>query len=181
MLALTIILIKSLSKGNIMSALTEEKIISNDIKLVYDLAQKPNRTNLKPKVDRAVIAKMRLDLILPANDILTVDIDFDTTSGYHGNTMILTDDFGVEMLATAFEVKYSKEFADELRKAWANRQYEDAPRKPSYILVQQPEKDDELPKVFAACGDRDHKPDTPTDPIPSHAPRPTPPPAISNN
>ncbi|WDE06877.1 hypothetical protein SG34_008250 [Thalassomonas viridans] len=162
-----------------MSALIEEKTISNDIKLVYDLVKKPNRTNLKPKIDRAVIAKMRLDLILPANDILTVDIDFDTTSGYHGNAMILTDDFGVEMAATAFEVKYSKEFANALRNAWLNKQNKDAPRKPSYILVQHPKKEGELPRVFAACGDRDHKPDTPTDPIPSYAPRPTPPPAIT--
>lgn len=135
-----------------MSALTKEKTISNDIKLVYDLTAKPNRTQLKPKTDRAVIAKLRVDLLLPANDILTVDISFDTNSGYHGNAMMLTDDFGVEMLATAFEVKYSQALADKLRSAWANKQLKTDPRKPSYILVQHPETENELPKIFAACG-----------------------------
>ena len=163
-----------------MSALIEEKTISNDIKLVYDLTQKPNRTNLKPKTDRAVIAKMRVDLILPANDILTVDIDFDTSSGYHGNAMILTDDYGVEMLATAFEVKYSQEFADILRNAWANKQHSDDPRKPSYILVQQPKTEDQLPKIFAVCGTKEHDNDTGWVPTPSYTPpAPVQPPAIA--
>ncbi|WP_281560121.1 hypothetical protein [Thalassomonas sp. RHCl1] len=161
-----------------MSALTEEKIISNDIKLIYDLSQKPNRTNLKPKVDRAVIAKMRVDLVLPANDILTVDISFDTTSGYHGNAMMLTDDFGVEMLATAFEVKYSQELADELRYAWANKQFNHDPRKPSYILVQQPQKEGEPPKIYAACGGKEHPPEK-EDPKPAQSPwQPTLPPPM---
>ena len=141
-----------------MSALTKEKIISNDIKLVYDLTAKPNRTNLKPRIDRAVITKMRVDLLLPANDILTVDIDFDTDSGFHGNSMMLSDDFGVEMLATAFEVKYGQEMAEKLRNSWSNKQHSNAPRKPSYILVQQPEKVDGLPKIFAVCGDERHPP-----------------------
>ncbi|WDE10490.1 hypothetical protein [Thalassomonas haliotis] len=141
-----------------MSALIEEKIISNDIKLVYDLTKKPNRTSLKPKDDRAVIAKMRLDLVLPENDILTVDVDFDTTSGYHGNAMILTDDFGVEMVATAFEVKYGQKEADKLRHAWANKQQPNDPRKPSYILVQQPEIKGEVPRVFGTCGGKRHPP-----------------------
>ncbi|WP_448213307.1 hypothetical protein [Colwellia sp. MEBiC06753] len=139
-----------------MSALKEEKIVSPDIKLVYDLTVKPNNTHLKAKVDRAVMARMRLDLVLPEDNILTVDVDFDTTSGYHGNIMMIMDDFGVELLATAFQTKYGTEAAECIKKAWREKQQENDPRKPSYLLVQKPEHPGALPKVFATCGGKKH-------------------------
>ncbi|MEW6981928.1 hypothetical protein AAD001_04665 [Colwelliaceae bacterium 6471] len=143
-----------------MSALREEKRIAKDINLVYDLNDKPNRTNLKSHSDRAVVAKLRADLVLPTNKILTVDIDFDTTSGYHDNAVIVMDDFGVEMLATAFEVKYGKEHAEKVRNAWAEKQHQDDPRKPTYLLVQKPDEQGSMPKIFAACGAKDHDNDS---------------------
>jgi len=136
---------------------TEERRVSKDINLVYDFTEKPNRTQLKAHTDRAVIAKLRADLVLPNDKILTVDIDFDSTSGYHDNTMLVMDDFGVEMLVTAFAVKYGQQFADNIKQAWAEKQHQDDPRKPTYLLVQKPIKDGEVPKVFAVCGDREHK------------------------
>lgn len=139
-----------------MSALREEQRIAKDINLVYDLTDKPNRTNLKSHSDRAVVAKLRADLVLPTNKILTVDIDFDTTSGYHDNAIMVMDDFGVEMLATAFEVKYGKEHAEKVRNAWAEKQHQDDPRKPTYMLVQKPI-DGGKPQVFVACGKKDHE------------------------
>ena len=138
-----------------MSALKEVKRITKDINLVYDLTVKPNRTQLKAHPDRAVIASLRADLVLPTNKILTVDIDFDTTSGYHDNAIMVMDEFGVEMIATAFEVNYGKEHADKVRKAWAEKQQKDDPRKPTYLLVQKPN-DGQLPKVFATCGGKEH-------------------------
>lgn len=141
-----------------MSALKKEHCISKDIKLVYDLSEKPNLTNLTAHKDRAVIAKLKADLVLPNDKILTVDIDFDSTSGYHDNAIMVMDDFGVEMIAIAFEVKYGKEHADKVRKAWANKQTPDSPRKPSYLLVQKPELDDQVPNVYAACGRDPHPP-----------------------
>ena len=105
------------------------------------------------------MAKMRVDLVLPEDNILTVDIDFDTTSGYHGNTMMIMDDFGMEMLATSFEVKYGKEHAENIRKAWREKQEKHDPRKPSYLLVQKPTSPDALPKVFAVCGGKKHESD----------------------
>lgn len=138
--------------------LTREKYVADDITLIYDLADKPNRTNLKAKDERAVVAKLRADLVLPEDKIMTVDIDFDSTSGYHNNTMMVMDDFGVEMLATAFEVKYGKESADKIRTAWQTREHPDAPRYPTYLLVQKPQ-DGELPKIYAKCGDgKEHPP-----------------------
>ena len=136
-------------------ALTEESRIADDIKLVYDFTDKPNRTNLKAHKDRAVVAKLRADLVLPEDKILTVDIDFDTTSGYHNNTMMVMDDFGVEMLATAFEVKYGKAHADKIRSAWSEKQKQEDPRKPTYMLVQKPI-DDNPPQIFATCGGKKH-------------------------
>ena len=141
-----------------MSALKAEKHITKDINLVYDLTEKPNRTNLQAHKDRAVIAKLRADLVLPTNKILTVDIDFDTTSGYHNNAIMVMDDFGAEMIATAFEVKYGKEHADKVRAAWAEKQKPNDPRKPTYLLVQKPASNDVLPQTFAVCGDREHDP-----------------------
>jgi len=135
---------------------TEERRVSKDINLVYDFTKKPNRTQLKAHDDRAVVAKLRADLVLPNNKILTVDIDFDSTSGYHDNTMLVMDDFGVEMLVTAFAVKYGQQFADNIKKAWAEKQHQDDPRKPTYLLVQKPIKDGDVPKVFAICGDKVH-------------------------
>ena len=148
-----------------MSALKKEHCISKDIKLVYDLSEKPNLTNLTAHKDRAVIAKLKADLVLPNDKILTVDIDFDSTSGYHDNAIMVMDDFGVEMIAIAFEVKYGKEHADKVRKAWANKQTPDSPRKPSYLLVQKPELDDQVPNVYAACGRDPHPPKDPPDSI----------------
>jgi hypothetical protein len=136
---------------------TKEVRLHDDIKIVYDMTEKPNRTNLKAHEDRAVIANLRADLVLPTNKILTVDIDFDTTSGYHGNTMMVMDDFGVEMLTTAFAVKYGQQFADKITQAWAQKQHPDDPRKPTYLLVQKPTIDDGIPQVFVACGAEDHE------------------------
>jgi hypothetical protein len=138
---------------------TEERRLSKDINLVYDFTEKPNRTNLKAKSDRAVVAKLRADLVLPNDKILTVDIDFDSTSGYHNNTMMVMDDFGVEMLVTAFAIKYGQQYADKISNAWAEKQHQDDPRKPTYLLVQKPTIDDGIPQVFVACGDRDHDKD----------------------
>lgn len=135
---------------------TEEKRLNDDINLVYDFTEKPNRTNLKAHVDRAVVAKLRADLVLPNDKILTVDIDFDSTSGYHNNTMMVMDDFGVEMLATAFETKYGKEQADKVRQAWAKKKHINDPRKPTYLLVQKPTIHDGIPQVFVACGEKNH-------------------------
>jgi len=144
------------TKSTIVEIKTEERRISKDINLVYDFTEKPNRTQLKAKEDRAVIAKLKADLVLPNNKILTVDIDFDTTSGYHNNTMLVMDDFGVEMLVTAFAVKHGQPFADKISKAWAEKKHQDDPRKPTYLLVQKPINDGDVPKVFAICGDRVH-------------------------
>ncbi|MEW6992914.1 hypothetical protein AADZ84_01420 [Colwelliaceae bacterium MEBiC 14330] len=135
---------------------SEEKRLNKDLNLIYDFTEKPNRTQLKAHADRAVVAKLRADLILPNDKILTVDIDFDTTSGYHNNTMLVMDDFGVEMLATAFAVKYGQPFADKITKAWAEKKHHHDPRKPTYLLVQKPSNDDVLPQVFVACGDKNH-------------------------
>lgn len=135
---------------------TEEKRLSKDINLIYDFTEKPNLTNLKAQSDRAVVAKLRADLVLPNNKILTVDIDFDSTSGYHNNTMMVMDDFGVEMLVTAFAVKYGQQFADKISNAWADKKHQNDPRKPTYLLVQKPTVKGEVPKVYVACGDRVH-------------------------
>ena len=143
----------------------EELIVHDDIKIVYDMTEKPNKTHLKAHKDRAVIANIRADLVLPENNILTVDIDFDTTSGYHNNAMMVMDDFGVEIIATAFESKYSKEAADKVRKAWAEKQQPDDPRKPTYLLVQKPITTGDTPLVFAVCGVRRHKTDIAPDSI----------------
>eukprot|EP00487_Bulimina_marginata_P003189 TRINITY_DN1770_c0_g1_i5.p1 TRINITY_DN1770_c0_g1~~TRINITY_DN1770_c0_g1_i5.p1 ORF type:complete len:158 (-),score=20.92 TRINITY_DN1770_c0_g1_i5:191-664(-) len=135
---------------------SEEKRLSKDINLIYDFTEKPNRTNLKAQSDRAVVAKLRADLVLPNNKILTVDIDFDSTSGYHDNTMMVMDDFGVEMLVTAFAVKYGQQFADKISNAWAEKNHQNDPRKPTYLLVTKPTTHDGLPQVFVACGEKEH-------------------------
>lgn len=139
-----------------MSALKKEQRISKDINLVFDLSEKPNRTHLTAHEDRAVVAKLRADLVLPNDKILTVDIDFDSTSGYHDNAIMVMDEFGMELIATAFEVKYSKEHADKVRQAWAEKEDITDPRKPTYLLVQKPNDAQELPKIFAACGKTRH-------------------------
>lgn len=139
-----------------MSHLEEKVHIAEDINLTFDLTEKPNHSSLKAHEDRAVIANLRADLVLPNNKILTVDIDFDSTSGYHNNTMMIMDDFGVEMLAVGFETKYGKEHADKIRQAWANKERPSDPRKPTYMLVQKPIDENSIPKVFVTCGRRDH-------------------------
>lgn len=142
-----------------MNALKQQEVLADDIKLVFDMTDKPNRTQLKAHKDRAVVAKLRADLVLPSNKILTVDIDFDTASGYHGNTMLIMDDFGVEMLAISFASKYGQSFADSVLAAWNNKKQQDDPRKPTYMLVQKPQDSDGLPRVFVACGQKDHEKD----------------------
>jgi hypothetical protein len=141
-----------------MTALNKEQRITKDINLVYNFEEKPNLSQLKAHKDRAVIAKIKADLVLPNNKILTVDIDFDTTSGYHDNAIMVMDDFGVEMVATAFEVKYGNEHAEKVREAWAQKRKESSPRKPTYLLVQKPDLNDTVPNVYAACGDEQHPP-----------------------
>lgn len=146
----------ALPKTEQSGARTEERRLAKDINLVYDFTEKPNRTNLKAHADRAVIAKLRADLVLPNDKILTVDIDFDSTSGYHDNTMLIMDDFGVEMLVTAFSVKYGQQFADKISKAWSEKKNPEDPRKPTYLLVQKPTIHDGVPNVFVACGEKEH-------------------------
>jgi hypothetical protein len=139
-----------------MSALQKETRISNDIKLVYNLSEKPNLTQLRSHIDRAVVAKLRADLILPNNKVMTVDIDFDTDSGFHDNTMMVMDDFGVDILVAGFTAKYGPQHGDKIRQAWNQKQQPEDPRKPTYLLVQKPKDFDSLPQVFAACGTIDH-------------------------
>jgi hypothetical protein len=146
----------ALSQQSTTEKKTEERRLSKDINLVYDFTEKPYRTTLKAMSDRAVVAKLRADLVLPNDKILTVDIDFDSTSGYHDNTMLVMDDFGVEMLVTAFAVKYGQQFADKISNAWAEKKHQDDPRKPTYLLVQKPKNNGGIPQVFVACGDRIH-------------------------
>ncbi|XQW86140.1 hypothetical protein ACOYR1_05225 [Thalassotalea piscium] len=142
-----------------MSTLQKKEVrIEKDINLIYDFTEKPNLTKLKAHKDRAVVAKLRADLVLPTDKILTVDIDFDTDSGYHNNSIMVMDDFGVEMIATAFEVKYGKIHADKIRKEWNEKQEENDPRKPTYILVQKPEDKDAIPKSHPKCGNETHPP-----------------------
>jgi len=148
---MSILLQESTTEKNI-----EKNCLSRDINLIYDFTEKPNRTQLQAQSDRAVVAKLSADLVLPNNKILTVDIDFDNTSGYHNNTMLVMDDFGVEMLVTAFAVKYGQQYADKISNAWTEKNHQDDPRKPSYLLVQKPTVTGGVPKVFVACGDRVH-------------------------
>ena len=136
----------------------DESVVHSDIKIIYDMTKKTNRTQLKAHQDRAVIANIRADLVLPEDNILTVDIDFDTTSGYHDNAIMVMDDFGVELIATAFETRYGKEHADKVREAWAKKQTESSPRKPTYLLVQKPQCEDSVPNVYATCGEERHPP-----------------------
>jgi len=146
----------ALSQKPIQENKIEEKRLSKDINLIYDFTEKPNRTQLKAQSDRAIVAKLHADLVLPNNKVLTVDIDFDNTSGYHNNTMLIMDDFGVEMLVTAFAVKYGQQYADKISNAWVEKKHQDDPRKPTYLLVQKPSLTGGIPKVFVACGDRVH-------------------------
>ncbi len=148
----------ALEKQNQQPLLSAEDRLAQDINLVYDFTEKPNRTQLKAQSDRAVVAKLRADLVLPNDKILTVDIDFDTVSGYHNNTMMIMDDFGVEMLVAGFAVKYGQQAADSITKAWQEKKHASSPRKPTYLLVQKPINDGDMPKVFAACGDKNHPP-----------------------
>lgn len=141
-----------------MSVLKKEVRVAEDIRLVYDLSEKPNTSQLVAHKDRAVVAKLKADLVLPTNKILTVDIDFDSDSGYHNTAIMVMDDFGVEMVATAFEVKYGKIHADKVRKAWAEKQLETDPRKPTYLLVQKPADQDCVPATYAKCGGEKHPP-----------------------
>ena len=108
----------ALERKNLQPLSSAEDRLAQDINLVYDFTEKPNRTQLKAQSDRAVVANLRADLVLPNDKILTVDIDFDTVSGYHNNTMMIMDDFGVEMLTAGFSVKYGQKFADSITKAW---------------------------------------------------------------
>lgn len=130
--------------------------VADDINLVYDFTEKPNRTNLRAQEDRAVVAKLRADLVLPSNKILTVDINFDNKSCYHNNTMMIMDDFGVEMLVTSLAVKYGQDLADKVQKAWNEKEEATDPRKPTYMLVQKPLNDELPPKIYVACGREDH-------------------------
>ena len=141
-----------------MTALKKELHIAKDINLVYDLTEKPNLTQLTAHENRAVIAKLRADLVLPSNKIMTVDIDFDTDSGYHNNAIMVMDDFGVEMIATAFESKYGQEHAEKVRKAWAEKRKQEDPRKPTYLLIQKPKDESTLPNIYAVCGGEKHPP-----------------------
>lgn len=141
-----------------MSALEKQRRIAPDFNIVYDLSEKPNLTNLKTVENRAVVTKLKADLLLPTNKIMTVEIDFDTDSGYHNNAMMVMDDFGVEMLATAFEVKYGIDAANKVRAAWKEKQDASDPRKPTYLLVQKPENDNDVCKLFANCGKETHPP-----------------------
>jgi hypothetical protein len=146
----------ALKKETTASVTSVEDRLAKDINLVFDLSEKPNRTQLKAQSDRAVVAKLRADLVLPNDKILTVDIDFDTVSGYHNNTMMIMDDFGVEMLVAGFAVKYGQQAADSITKAWQEKKEASDPRKPTYLLVQKPINDGDMPKIFAACGGKQH-------------------------
>jgi hypothetical protein len=132
--------------------------VSQGINLNYHLTEKNNYTQLKAKTDRAVVAKIQAELVLPDDKILTVDISFDSNSGYNESTMMIWDDLGVEIAAAGFSKLYGEEFAKKIREAWQTKQHPDAPRKPTYLLVKKPKDKNSLPEVYKVCGIKEHKP-----------------------
>ena len=141
-----------------MSALQKERRLAPDLNLIYDLSEKTNRTNLKAEKDRAVVASLKADLVLPSDKIMTVEIDFDSDSSYHNNAVMVMNSFGAELIATAFESKYGKDAAEKVRAAWQQKEQDTDPRKPTYLMVQAPEDNNEKGKIIASCGREDHPP-----------------------
>ncbi|NTS78399.1 hypothetical protein HR060_16240 [Catenovulum sp. SM1970] len=124
----------------------------------YDENEYPNDTNLKADKERAVLARLQAELVLPEDTILKVDMDFDVNSGYNGNAVIVMDDLGAELIADAFTFKYGEQAGKAVLEKWQNRDQPEDPRLPTFLFVQKPEKAGDMPVIFAGCGTRDHTP-----------------------
>lgn len=124
---------------------------------VYDETVYPNDTSLVPQTERATVARLNAELLLPDNSILKVDMDFDNQSGYNGTATIVMDDDGAQMIADAFSFRYGDAAGQEILTKWHNRENKDDPRKPTFLFVKKPEKEGDMPKVFVACGSRNHR------------------------
>lgn len=136
---------------------TNIRILDDDTRIKYSSEKKQNTTQLQAKADRATIANMQVELVLPNNEILTVDISFDNHSNFNNNAMMVIDDFGAELVADAFESRYGIEAANLVRKSWYNKEKNEDPRKPTYMFIKKPEKPNVRPGVIVACGTKDHE------------------------
>lgn len=88
--------------------------------------------------NRAKIEHMTVNLKLPDNSNLTVDMSFDCGSYYDKTAMIVTSRQGAEILATAYEALYGPAAGKAVMDKWNNKAKSTDPRLPTFILVRPP-------------------------------------------
>jgi len=88
--------------------------------------------------NRAKIEHMTVNLKLPDNSNLTVDMSFDCGSYYDKTAMIVTSRQGAEILATAYEALYGPAAGKAIMDKWNKKAKSTDPRLPTFILVRPP-------------------------------------------
>lgn len=88
--------------------------------------------------NRAKIEHMTVNIKLPDNSNLTVDMNFDCGSYYDKTAMIITSRQGAEILATAYEALYGPAAGKAIMAKWNNKSKSTDPRLPTFILVRPP-------------------------------------------
>jgi hypothetical protein len=89
--------------------------------------------------NRAKVEHMTVNLRLPDNSNLTVDMNFDCGSYYDKTAMIVTSRQGAEILATAYEALYGTAAGKAVMDKWNKKTKAEDPRLPTFIVVKPPE------------------------------------------
>jgi hypothetical protein len=89
--------------------------------------------------NRAKVEHMTVNLKLPDNSNLTVDMNFDCGSYYNKTAMIVTSRQGAEILATAYEALYGPAAGKAVMDKWNKKAKAEDPRLPTFIVVKPPE------------------------------------------
>ena len=98
---------------------------------------------LEPLTDRARLASMQGQLLLPDGSYLPVDMSFDCGSQWENTAMIITSDLGAQLLAAAYTQLYGNEAGRNVIRQWNNKTKSTDPRKPSFLIITPPAIDQE--------------------------------------
>jgi len=93
---------------------------------------------LEPLKDRAVVQHINVDLLLPDNSLLNVDMSLDCGSAYESTGIIVMSKGGAELIATAYSTLWGEAYGQKVMDTWNNKKNSDDPRKPTFIIIPTP-------------------------------------------
>lgn len=115
--------------------------------LTHGCATLAHATTLEPLPERARVASMYTQLLLPDSSTLNVDMSFDCGAAFESTGLIVTSDAGAKLLAAAYTHLYGAEAGKYVLDKWYTKANPEDPRLPSFLIVKSQESQESQARV----------------------------------